>query len=99
MYTAHYGFSLTSCGSSEKLAPAILRGRIGKPCQESAPHKVRENHIMMRQSLSHSRQSSESRQYRNAAFLDQKQTRNISIINLKIGVAAFLDTCPRGGIM
>jgi hypothetical protein len=36
-------FSLTSCGSSEKLALTILRGRISKPRQESAPHKVREN--------------------------------------------------------
>ena len=47
--TAHYGFSLTSCGSSEKLAPTIQRGRISKPRQESAPHKVRENHNIVRE--------------------------------------------------
>ena len=44
--TAQYGFIVTSCGSSGKSPLTILRGRISKPRQESAPHKVTMNHNM-----------------------------------------------------
>jgi hypothetical protein len=36
-------FIVTSCGSSGKSPLTILRGRISKPRQESAPHKVTMN--------------------------------------------------------
>jgi hypothetical protein len=48
--TAHYRFIVTSCGSSGTLPLSILRSRISKPRQESAPHKVTMNHIIVRES-------------------------------------------------
>jgi len=42
-------FTLTSCDPGEKSRLAILHGRISMRRQESAPHKVRLNHIIVRE--------------------------------------------------
>src|SRR4051812_29043415 len=49
----HYGFTLTFRDRSRKSSFAILPDRISKPSQESAPRKVRVNHIMGRDTINH----------------------------------------------